>query len=373
MGDSKTRVEWYKASDLPVEVVEQWHKLYNSCISPNVYLSPDFVQAALRTFYDSDVLIACIRSINGLQAFALVEDGAPSFRFPLRSLKLVKTKHSFRSGLLLSSDIEDSSLDAFVGGLLKRAPCLQFSDFCLDTAVARKLSESANRLNLSWYENRRYDRAFLRTNMSLDEWEATIRKKKLKEMGRTQSRLKEQGDLSWRVVNGKDVDDKVIDSFLELEHKGWKGESGNSILSDAKEAEFFRRVVRNFKTRDKVFFTEVVLDDAVVASMCNFKSRDQAFAFKVAWEPALARYSPGIMNEVAFIRYLTEHDVSFDLIDSGAGPDSYINSLWPDRAPMFHGYLLRGRHAKILAWALTKSRRVKHFVSRSIGREARAA
>ena len=43
------------------------------------------------------------------------------------------------------------------------------------------------------------------------------------------------------------------------------------------------------KEHDEVFFTELLLNDEVIAVTVNFNSRGAAFAFKVAWKQALAK------------------------------------------------------------------------------------
>lgn len=359
MAGQNAMIDWQDASALTPEFIAAWRDLLRDSISPIVYLSPEFVLGAARTFVDTELHVVSMKSGQGLRALAVLQVKDCPLPVPARTLGLFKSKHSFHSGLLLSRDIPDSDLDAFLAELMRRAPCLHLSDFCLDTQLARRLFASADRLKLGRYEAKRYDRATLSSDITVEEWEAGIRAKKLKEFNRLWGRLNEQGEVSWRLVGPDEITAESVESFLKLEHGGWKGQEGDSLLSNPQEAEFFRQLVADLAEQDGVFFAEIVLDDAVVASSVNFKAGDKAYAFKVAWEQSLKKFSPGIMNEIEFIRHVAAHDVPFRYIDSGANADSYINALWPGRVTMYNGCLLRSGHLKAAAWVMTRARAAK--------------
>lgn len=192
--------------------------------------------------------------------------------------------------------------------------------------------------------------------------------KRIKEIARTRRRLQEQGDLKWRLVRSADITDRSIETFLDLENQGWKGEAGSSLLSNPKEAQFIRRCINALREHDEVFLTELLLNDEVVATTVNFSSRDAAFAFKVAWKQALAKLAPGILNEVFFVEHIAAHGASFTCIDSGAVSDSYISALWPGRLPMFTGYLARGRRARLLVGLLTMARVAKRTAGKGVAK-----
>ncbi len=68
-----------------------------------------------------------------------------------------------------------------------------------------------------------------------------------------------------------------------------------------------------------------------VAAKCSFLCRPGAFAFKIAYDETLARYSPGVLLEIDNIRRLHgRRDVEW--MDSCAAPGHpMIDHLWPDR------------------------------------------
>ena len=62
-------------------------------------------------------------------------------------------------------------------------------------------------------------------------------------MRRRERLLGERGKLEWRFIGGSDVGAREVHRFLELEHMGWKGDEGTSLLSNPAEARFFEEMI----------------------------------------------------------------------------------------------------------------------------------
>ena len=368
MGDKKDSLGWCKVSELHPEFVDQWRDLLEDSLSANIYLSPDFILTALDTFCGASPHVVWAGSSGQLNALAVLEKQQPTLRFPVPSYKLFKSIHSLQTGLLLRRGIEDEELDAFMRTLFDHcASSLYVEEYCPTSEAAQRIDSSARRLKAIWHETGRYERAVLNAGMTLQDWRETRPKKTRKEAARTRRRLKEIAPLSWRFVSADDIDDKSIETFLELEHQSWKGDQGDSLLSDPREADFFRRIVHAFRASDAVFFTEMLLGDEVIASTVNFRTGDTAFAFKVASKRDLSKFAPGILNEIDFVRHTIENEVPFTLVDSGAASGSYIESLWPGRIPMVSGYYLRGRRLALIGSLLGIARKTKRVLRRRRG------
>lgn len=349
---------WRNVSELDADCIEQWQHLYLRSLSPNVYLSPDFVLSALATFADAEPALVASRGKDGFSALALVEKKSRSLAYPLKSRSLFKTPHSFQTGVLISKDITDAALDAFLYGLLSRGvPSVYLQDFVVNSELCMRLAASAHRQGFGWYEDYRYSRAVLSAGLDIEEW-SSERKKRVKEARRSEKRLAERGDLDWRLVASREIGEDSVEAFLELEHDSWKGAEGSSLLARDREAEFFRRLVERLKKRDGIFFTELLLDGEIIASTANLMAGDSAFAFKVAWKRELARFGPGVLNEIKLIERAATGDVPFKQIESGAAGDSYIDALWPGRIVMFSGYLTRGVLPNLLGTALMRLRQM---------------
>ena len=65
--------------------------------------------------------------------------------------------------------------------------------------------------------------------------------------------------------------------------------------------------------------------------MINFARDGQSYGFKICYDEAHSRYSPGVLMEIDLLSALEGMGAS-DFVDSCAAPDHpMINSLWPDR------------------------------------------
>jgi hypothetical protein len=342
-----------RASELGCDQIEQWRDLYLDCISPNIYMSPDFVLTALSTFCGDDPTIVGITTNDQLMGLGILQENSRSLRFPLPSMKLFKTIHGYQSGILFRKGITDEEVDIFLRDLIMRGDSnISFTDFVMTTTTAKKLIASAKRQEFRWHDSSSYSRPAFDLQMPFDEWKAG-RKKIIKESDRLRRRLAEQGSLSWRILMPNEITEATIETFLSLEHDGWKGDESTSLLSRDQDAAFFRELASKLVDTGEVFFTELRLNDDTIASTVNFMSRSIAFAYKVAWNKKFARFSPGILNEISFIEYATSHKLPFTHIESGTNDGSFIGRLWPDRVSMFTGYLIGGpvtKHAASILW-----------------------
>jgi hypothetical protein len=131
-------------------------------------------------------------------------------------------------------------------------------------------------------------------------------------------------------VNGADVT-AAAESFLRLEHLGWKGKAGSSLRSQSADETFFLACIAGFATRDQVWFTELRLNSQVIASTCNFRSGGAGFAFKLGWDPAWRRCGPGWLNEAALVEAAPTCCADMAYLDSGAPAGCFIEELWPGR------------------------------------------
>jgi hypothetical protein len=177
----------------------------------------------------------------------------------------------------------------------------------------------------------RTERAFLESHFSPSEYyEQSVRKKKRKEIGRLTSRLKEQGALRYRTYWPSDDLDQWIDEFLVLEAKGWKGQAGTALASTPATDAFFRAAVHGAEAAARLQFLRLDVDGRAIAMLVTFTAPPGAFTFKIAFDEDYARYSPGVLIQLEYLKMLDRDDIGWT--DSCAVENhSMINSLWRER------------------------------------------
>lgn len=181
-------------------------------------------------------------------------------------------------------------------------------------------------------EIHRYDRAMLRSDLSADAyWDTHVRSKKRKELRRLQKRLAELGAVETRLLSQRDDLGPWCDDFLALEASGWKGQEGTALSCKPADAAFFRAACAAAFDAGRLHMLRIDLDDQAIAMLVNFRHGDGAFSFKIAFDEALGRFSPGVLIEIANL-HAVQDDPTIGWMDSCAAPDHpMIDSLWAER------------------------------------------
>jgi CelD/BcsL family acetyltransferase involved in cellulose biosynthesis len=355
--------------DLTAADIAAWAALEPRTAEPNAYLSPHFMLPALRhlgpgaraAVYLIDRHAAGSRETLGAGVFVRTSG---SRYLPLPHLIAYRCEHSYLSGVLLDRDWTDEGLTAFLAQLRRLEPLacgIEVPTVWADGPLVRAATQDPER------------GAVLISGVDVDERAvllvadagAALLERALgnhrKDSDRRMRRLRERGDVQWRCHRGDDVP-AAVEAFLTLEHVGWKGQEGTSLRSRPADEAFFREAVRGFAAEGRALFTELALDGVPIASISHFVSGRAGFGFKIGWDPAYKTYSPGILNEVEFVRNAPTVFADLEYFDSGAGAESYINRLWPSRRRMGHLVVPTTTPARLVAAAAQRLRELKRLV-----------
>jgi CelD/BcsL family acetyltransferase involved in cellulose biosynthesis len=161
-------------------------------------------------------------------------------------------------------------------------------------------------------------------------YEAVVRKKKRKEIGRLKSRLAELGVVSAaRLADAADLD-AWTDTFLALEASGWKGQNGAALANERGTEAFVRQALHGAWTAGRLEMIRLDLDGRAIAMLVNFLTPPGSYSFKIAFDEGYARFSPGVLVQIENLKLLEHPEI--DWMDSCAVEDHpMINSLWAER------------------------------------------
>ncbi len=123
-------------------------------------------------------------------------------------------------------------------------------------------------------------------------------KKAMRETQRKRRRLEELGHLEFRSLDETESLDDWQSEFLCLEASGWKGRGGTAMAQSQAERDLFLTVTRQGWARKKLQMFGLFLDGRPVAMKCNLLSGREGMAWKIAYDEAFAKYSPGLILEV---------------------------------------------------------------------------
>jgi len=318
--------------------LQAWSALEARALEPNLYLSPHFVLPALRhldpglkaQLYLAERQVEGERRIIGL---ALLHSQAPTRHLPVPHLSAYQSRHSYLGPWLLDRDHAPEAATALLQQIRSHHPwaaALVLPNHPFDGEQQLAMQAAARTIGSEPLNLGRRRRALLipaqAGPQSLRERMGT---KQYNNNERCRRRLQERGTLSWQVLRGE-VSESHLQDFLALEHQGWKQESGTSLRSNPADEAFFLDMARGLAREGRALFTELRLDDRVIASTANFVAGHTGFAFKVGWDEPLRKFGIGILNEAEFVQQAPQACADLHTIDSGSQPASFIEMLWPD-------------------------------------------
>ena len=185
------------------------------------------------------------------------------------------------------------------------------------------------------------------------------------ELRRQRRRLSEQGEFEVRITRpGEDLS-FWIDEFLRLESAGWKGRAGTALAQDQATLQYLRELIFAAGQRNQVVLLGLFLNQQAIALKLNFTSGNGGFTFKIAYDEAYRRYSPGVQLELENVEWFHGQN-GLEWMDSCARPDHFmIGRLWKHRRIMQRLTLSTGtRRGDLLVGSLMFLRSAKAALRR---------
>ena len=313
----------------------EWTRLAGEASEPNPYAEPWFVSAGLRHLGSAqDVRLLEVRSgafLIGLMPLVVARRYG---RIPVGNVQNWLHHHAFLGTPLIRAGQEQRFWSAALACLDDDPWASGFfhvDGLVEDGPVHRGLVAAAAAEGRRCERVHRSERAMLESDLRPGAYyEATVRKKKRKELARLRNRLEELGPVRLRALGRREDLERWCDAFLTLEGSGWKGKTGTALSCSPETESFFRSVVAGAWGAGRLDFIRLDLGDRPLAMLVNFLTPPGAFSFKIAFDEAFARFSPGVHLEIENLRILDRGEIRW--MDSCAAADHpMINSLWGER------------------------------------------
>lgn len=322
---------------VPLMAIEpgQWRALAQRAVEPNGYYLPDWelaVSATARGRTDASALPAFDVSSTRLIGLMPVISLWRAWKIPLPAMV---SAHPY--GTLCSPLIDrDAPIEAATRLLQQAreagAHALVLNDVALDGTAMTSLKQVLNRDGLKPRVLSSYIRASLDATQ---DGETLLREalgaKKLKELRRQRHRLEEHGPVAFEVARRPDEIGPALETFLQLEASGWKGQRGTALIQDAGDATFIRRAVPALAETAQCEIITLRAGATPIAAGIVLRHQDRAFFFKLGIDDRFAKYSPGVQLTLELTRHLCA-DPAIASADSTASADHpMINPIWRGR------------------------------------------
>jgi len=363
--ESTCRVEWRGLAELG-SIAAQWRELAARVLEPNVFYEPPFVSAAAPAF-GKDVGAHLVWSRAGpprLLGFfpARVERRRYGILLPV----LVGWTHPYAplGSPLVDREAADAVLQAWLDHLaeepqfpklvlLPYLPAEGELSAAFDGALARRGGKSAL--------FGRHARALLAPGEARDTYLVrALDGKKRKELRRQRKRMHELGTVTSVTASTAAALGPALDDFLALEASGWKGRARTAANCDDRIASFMQEALTALAREGKAQVMQLRRDAEPIAALIILRSGDTAWCWKIAYDEAYGRFSPGVQLVLdATDMLLRDHAIA--RADSCATPDHpMIDHVWRERLMVADRLLCldaQGSRAFALARALEEVRR----------------
>jgi CelD/BcsL family acetyltransferase involved in cellulose biosynthesis len=313
--------------------VEDWTALMRASAETNAFFDPGFALPAAEHARGTGATDAlCAYNGKQLIGFVPVSSALRSYGLPIPALASAQPYTVLGTPLLQAEQAAlaaDRLLDA-AGASGAHVLSLHMVD--LEGTTMTALREAAARRGLGVMTYRGHDRAALAVPEDAEAYlRAGMGSKKLKELRRQRHRLDEEGAVEFAMHRGPAAVEAALGRFLALEAEGWKGARGTGLGQDDGDTRFVTKAAATLSARGSFEIFEMTLTGATIAIGLILRQRETALFFKVAYDEAFARFSPGVQLTVELTRHFVE-DPEISFVDSAALPGHpMIDHVWRER------------------------------------------
>lgn len=317
------------------DLLSAWDALAAGAGEPNPFMERWFAAPSLALRGAHSVNYIAVWSGDVLLGIGLFSIATRYGRIPVRHVRNWQSVQSFYGGPLIRAGFETivwtemlDTLDA-----ARWAPAfLTVADLAEDGPVHRGLCDAAARRGDPAPVVHRRARALLQNSGDAQAYlDAALRGKKRKELRRLAARLAEMGSVTYQRWSPDLPLDRWCDDFLALEAAGWKGSDGAAFANTPKSTHFFRQMMAGAAAADVLDFQRIDLDGRAIAMLINFHRAPGSYSFKIAYDEALARFSPGVMIEIENLKALLAQTKVAWMDSCATENHAMINGLWMER------------------------------------------
>ncbi len=278
------------APNLPPD--PEWDALVRAATPPSVFLTSGWLHAWASTQPHGPLVAVRIRTGDHLVAAAAFERQGPRLRFAGGS------RSDYADVLLhgaLSDDEALSALDGLLESARDASPGARYFQLTRlpQHSRARRLLERSR-----YFVSARADAEAPCMGM----WAAPEKLGK-KSLVRHERGLLRRGEVVCRTLRNSDAVLPRLDEFFDLHVRRWQGTPTPSLFLADENRRFYRGAARALAAIDALRFTELRLDERLVAAHFGFSWLGTFTWYKPCFEPELARLSPG---EVLLKRLIEE-------------------------------------------------------------------
>jgi CelD/BcsL family acetyltransferase involved in cellulose biosynthesis len=339
--------------------LDRWRRLAAAAIEPNPFFEPEYVLAQARALGAfGDVTLAVVTDGDAWAACMPVRRLGSWHRIPIASQSTWRGSAALPSlvgtPLVAAPDAARALVDSLVATHGSSFVALEW--LVADGPMYGAIADAIARSGVRCIEFERFERAFLTRRVEDDYFERSMKGKHRGVMRRRWKKLDQQLGGEPRIVDVTG-DPAAVEELIEIEGASKLAAGGMVLRSDPAYEVFFREMCAGFAAVGRLELHALRFGDQTLAIRCNLLADPGIFYFKVAYDEALAQFSPGIRLEVeSFHRFHAR--AQSEWVDSCSDPNNEtMNRLLPERRKLVTLVLVKpGLRAPATAAALRAGR-----------------
>jgi CelD/BcsL family acetyltransferase involved in cellulose biosynthesis len=154
-----------------------------------------------------------------------------------------------------------------------------------------------------------------------------------KNLRRLSRRMAELGALHVVEAASPAAINPALETLMVMEAAGWKGSRGTAMVQNARLSCFIRASMRQMAASREASVMTLMLGETPVAAALMLEQRGVHFCYKIAYDPAFAKLSPGMVlaHEIGLLLQAKPGFIRADsCVDSA---DSFMARVWPESVP----------------------------------------
>jgi CelD/BcsL family acetyltransferase involved in cellulose biosynthesis len=356
MIESDFRAEWRPLAEL-ARIVPEWQSLAARALEPNVFLEPAFALAAAPVF-GADVGAGLVWSrASPCRLMGLFPARIERRRYGVALPVLVGWTHPYGplGTPLIDRDAGAAVISAWFDHLASAAdlPRLWLIPYLpVAGPVGEAITSALAQRNGRCISFAGHQRALLAPAGTRAHYlDHAIGAKKRKELRRQRKRLSETGAIAADIVSAPSGIGAALGDFLRLEAAGWKGRAGTAARGHDRLATFVEKAVTGLAYEGKARIARLTAGGVPIAALVMLQSGSTAWCWKIAYDEAFARFSPGVQLLLEVTQaLLDDHGVARADSCATAG-HPMIDHIWRERLGLADRLMRLGPQPR-LAFAL---------------------
>jgi CelD/BcsL family acetyltransferase involved in cellulose biosynthesis len=329
-------VEWRDFAALG-PLASEWRVLAGSALEPNVFYEPDFTLAAAPVFGRAAGAFLVWSGSGERRLLGFFPARTQTRRYGFRLPVLLGWTHAYAPlGVpLVERETAEPVIAAWLAHLAAHGeqPGLVLLPFLpAEGPFAAALDAVLRRAQMPVADFNRHRRALLAPGNERPHYvERALGPRRHKELRRLGRRLADIGAVLFTTATEPTHVAAAIEDFFVVEASGWKGRAGTAAAGHQDLRRFIRAAAGALAAEGKISVNRILLDGRAIAAAIVLRSGGNAWFWKIAYDEAFARFSPGVMLTAALTDELID-DATIARTDSCATANHpMIDHLWRER------------------------------------------